>query len=156
MQPPLVVLLAGLQGAGKTTTAGKLARWLQSQNRKRVLLASADVHRPAAILQLERLAKQIDVGFFPSSADSRAEDIAANALAQARQGLYDALIVDTAGRLHVDTEMMDEVRRIDAVLGPHERLFVVDSMAGQDAVNAARAFGAALELTGRDPDQGRW
>jgi signal recognition particle subunit SRP54 len=148
VQPPLVVLLAGLQGAGKTTTAGKLARWLQSQNRKRVLLASADVHRPAAILQLERLAQQIDVGFFPSSADSRAEDIAAAALTQARQGLYDALIVDTAGRLHVDTEMMQEVRRIDAVLSPHERLFVVDSMAGQDAVNAARAFGEALELTG--------
>ncbi len=148
VQPPLVVLLAGLQGAGKTTTAGKLARWLQSQNRKRVLLASADVHRPAAILQLERLAQQIDVGFFPSSADSRAEDIAAAALTQARQGLYDALIVDTAGRLHVDTEMMQEVRRIDAVLSAHERLFVVDSMAGQDAVNAARAFGEALELTG--------
>ena len=141
-------MLAGLQGAGKTTTAGKLARWLQSQNRKRVLLASADVHRPAAILQLERLAKQVDAGFFPSSPDSKAEDIAANALVQARQGLYDALIVDTAGRLHVDTEMMDEVRRIDAALRPHERLFVVDSMAGQDAVNAARAFSAALELTG--------
>src|SRR5262245_42119602 len=148
VQPPLVILLAGLQGAGKTTTAGKLARWLQSQNRKRVLLASADVHRPAAILQLERLAKQLDVGFFPSSADSRAEDIAAGALVQARQGLYDALIVDTAGRLHVDTEMMDEVRRIDAVLHPQERLFIVDSMAGQDAVNAARAFSDALELTG--------
>lgn len=148
VQPPLVVLLAGLQGAGKTTTAGKLARWLQSQNRKRVLLASADVHRPAAILQLERLAKQLDVGFFPSSTQSKAEDIAAGALVQARQGLYDALIVDSAGRLHVDAEMMDEIRRIDAVLGPHERLFVVDSMAGQDAVNAARAFGEALELTG--------
>jgi len=148
VQPPLVVLLAGLQGAGKTTTAGKLARWLQSQNRKRVLLASADVHRPAAILQLERLAKQLDVGFFPSSTQSKAEDIAAGALVQARQGLYDALIVDSAGRLHVDAEMMDEIRRIDAVLNPHERLFVVDSMAGQDAVNAARAFGEALELTG--------
>ncbi len=148
VQPPLVVLLAGLQGAGKTTTAGKLARWLQSQNRKRILLASADVHRPAAILQLERLAKQLDVGFFPSSTQSKAEDIAAGALVQARQGLYDALIVDSAGRLHVDTEMMDEIRRIDAVLGPHERLFVVDSMAGQDAVNAARAFSEALELTG--------
>jgi signal recognition particle subunit SRP54 len=148
VQPPLVILLAGLQGAGKTTTAGKLAGWLQSQNRKRILLASADVHRPAAILQLERLAKQLDVGFFPSTADSKAEDIAAGALVQARQGLYDALIVDTAGRLHVDTEMMDEVRRIDAVLHAQERLFVVDSMAGQDAVNAARAFSDALELTG--------
>jgi signal recognition particle subunit SRP54 len=148
VQPPLVVLLAGLQGAGKTTTAGKLAHWLKAQNRKRVLLASVDVHRPAAILQLERLAKQLDVGFFPASANSKAEDIAAAALTQARQGLYDVLIVDTAGRLHVDEEMMDEVRRIDAVLSPQERLFVVDSMAGQDAVNAARAFSAALELTG--------
>jgi signal recognition particle subunit SRP54 len=148
VQPPLVVLLAGLQGAGKTTTAGKLAHWLKAQNRKRVLLASVDVLRPAAILQLERLAKQLDVGFFPASANSKAEDIAAAALTQARQGLYDVLIVDTAGRLHVDEEMMDEVRRIDAVLSPQERLFVVDSMAGQDAVNAARAFSAALELTG--------
>jgi signal recognition particle subunit SRP54 len=113
-----------------------------------VLLASADVHRPAAILQLERLAKQLDVGFFPASAEAKAEDIAAGALTQARQGLYDALIVDTAGRLHVDAEMMDEVQRIDAVLHANERLFVVDSMAGQDAVNAARAFSAALELTG--------
>ena len=148
VQPPVVVLLAGLQGAGKTTTAAKLARWFQTQNRKRVLLASADVHRPAAILQLERLAQQLEVSFYPVSASARAEDIAAAALVQARQGLYDALIVDTAGRLHVDAEMMDEVRRIDAVLTPNERLFVVDSMAGQDAVNAARAFGAALDLTG--------
>ncbi len=142
------MLLAGLQGAGKTTTAAKLARWLVAQNKKRVLLASADVYRPAAILQLERLAHQIDVAFFPSSADRKPEDIAAAALVQARQGLFDALIVDTAGRLHVDAEMMEEVRRIDRVLTPSERLFVVDSMAGQDAVNAARAFGAALELTG--------
>lgn len=146
--PPLVVLLAGLQGAGKTTTAAKLAVWLQSQGRKRVLLASADVHRPAAILQLERLAAQISAGFFPTTVQAAPEQIAAAALVQARQGLYDALIVDTAGRLHVDAEMMDEVQCIDRVLTPNERLFVVDSMAGQDAVNAARAFGAALELTG--------
>ncbi len=146
--PPLVALLAGLQGTGKTTTAAKLALWLQSQGRKRVLLASADLYRPAAILQLERLAAQVDVGFFPPPPDAAPEQIAAAALVQARQGLYDALIVDTAGRLHVDAEMMDEVRRIDRVLSPNERLFVVDSMAGQDAVNAARAFGAALELTG--------
>jgi len=145
---PLVVLLAGLQGAGKTTTAGKLAGWLVAQNKKRVLLVSADVYRPAAILQLERLAHQLNVAFFPSSADRKPEDIAAAALVQARQGLFDALIVDTAGRLHVDTEMMAEVQRIDRVLTPSERLFVVDSMAGQDAINAARAFGAALELTG--------
>jgi signal recognition particle subunit SRP54 len=145
---PLVVLLAGLQGAGKTTTAAKLALWLRAQGRKRVLLVSADVHRPAAILQLERLATQIEAGFYPTPADAVPEQITAAALAQARQGLYDALIVDTAGRLHVDEEMMQEVRRIDAALTAHERLFVVDSMAGQDAVNAARAFGAALELTG--------
>lgn len=145
---PLVVLLAGLQGAGKTTTAAKLVRWLLAQNRKRVLLASVDVHRPAAILQLERLADQVGASFFPSNAAQKPEGIAAAALAQARQGVFDALIVDTAGRLHVDAEMMEEVQRVDRVLGPTERLFVVDSMAGQDAINAARAFGAALELTG--------
>lgn len=145
---PLVVLLAGLQGAGKTTTAGKLARWLMAQNRKRVLLASADVHRPAAILQLERLADQVGATFHPADPGRKPEDIAAAALNQAHQGLFDALIVDTAGRLHVDEAMMEEVQRIDRVLTPSERLFVVDSMAGQDAVNAARAFGAALELTG--------
>jgi signal recognition particle subunit SRP54 len=122
--------------------------WLREQGRKRVLLVSVDVHRPAAILQLERLATQIGAGFFPTPADAVPEQIATAALAQARQGLYDALIVDTAGRLHVDEEMMAEVRRIDAALPAHERLFVVDSMAGQDAVNAARAFGAALDLTG--------
>jgi len=146
--PPLVVLLAGLQGAGKTTTAAKLATWLKSQGKKRVLLASVDVYRPAAVLQLERLAAQIDVGFFPVPANAIPEEIAAAALVQARQGLYDALIVDTAGRLHVDAEMMEEVRRIDRALTPNERLFIVDSMAGQDAVNAARAFGSALDLTG--------
>jgi signal recognition particle subunit SRP54 len=145
---PLVVLLAGLQGAGKTTTAAKLALWLRAQGRKRVLLVSADVHRPAAILQLERLATQIEAAFFPTPAEAVPERIAAAALAQARQGLYDALIVDTAGRLHVDAGMMEEVRRIDGALTANERLFVVDSMAGQDAVNAARAFSEALELTG--------
>src|SRR2546429_335867 len=119
-QPPVVVLLAGLQGAGKTTTAAKLARWLIERERKRVLLASTDVRRPAAMLALER----------------------------ARSGVFDALIVDTAGRLHVDESLMAEVRDIDAAVGCAERLFVVDAMAGQDAVNAARAFGAALELTG--------
>ena len=146
--PPLVVLLAGLQGAGKTTTAAKLAVWLKAQNKKRVLLASVDVYRPAAILQLERLATQIEVSFFPVPPDAKPEQIAEAALAQARQGLFDALLVDTAGRLHVDTAMMEEVQRIDRVLAPHERLFIVDSMAGQDAVNAARAFSSALELTG--------
>jgi signal recognition particle subunit SRP54 len=146
--PPLVVMLAGLQGSGKTTTAAKLAVWLKGQGKKRVLLASVDVYRPAAILQLDRLASQVDADFFAVATNALPEEIAAAALLQARQGLYDALIVDTAGRLHVDAEMMDEVRRIDHVLTPNERLFIVDSMAGQDAVNSARAFGAALDLTG--------
>jgi signal recognition particle subunit SRP54 len=149
VQPPLVVLLAGLQGAGKTTTAAKLARWLIENQRRRVLLVSTDIRRPAAILQLERLAGQVQADFLaPPAADSTAAAIAAAALARARSGVYDALIVDTAGRLHVDTELMDEVRAIDAVLGAQQRLFVVDAMSGQDALTAARAFSAALPLTG--------
>ena len=147
-QPPVVVLLAGLQGAGKTTTAAKLARWLIESQSRRVLLASTDVRRPAAMLQLERLAAQVHAGYFPPEAGAAPEAIARDALDRARNGVFDVLIVDTAGRLHVDAELMDEVRRIDAVVGSAERLFVVDAMAGQDAVNAARAFGAALDLTG--------
>ena len=147
-QPPVVVLLAGLQGAGKTTTAGKLAKWLKESERKRVLVASTDVYRPAAILQLERLAQQLEVGFFPSDPKQKPVDLASAALVEARKSLYDVLIVDTAGRLHIDDEMMQEVRAISGAVNPLETLFVVDSMAGQDAVNAARAFGAALELTG--------
>lgn len=147
-QPPFVVLLAGLQGAGKTTTAAKLARWLIESQKKRVLLVSTDVRRPAAILQLERLAAQVGAGFYQASAGTPPAQIAAEALAQAKRGLADVLIVDTAGRLHVDQELMDEARAIDRAVGSHERLFVVDAMAGQDAVNAARAFGAALDLTG--------
>jgi signal recognition particle subunit SRP54 len=147
-QPPVVVLLAGLQGAGKTTTAAKLARLLIERDRKRVLLASTDVRRPAAMLQLERLASQVQAEYFQASPGAAPADIARSALERARSGVFDALIVDTAGRLHVDTELMDEVRQIDVAVGSAERLFVVDAMAGQDAVNAARAFGAALELTG--------
>jgi signal recognition particle subunit SRP54 len=147
-QPPVVVLLAGLQGAGKTTTAAKLARRLIETERKRVLLASTDVRRPAAMLQLERLAAQVHAEYFTPQAGATPEAIASGALARARNGVFDVLIVDTAGRLHVDEELMSEVRRIDAAVGSAERLFVVDAMAGQDAVNAARAFGAALELTG--------
>jgi len=147
-QPPVVVLLAGLQGAGKTTTAGKLAKWLKESERKRVLVASTDVYRPAAILQLERLAQQLEVGFFPSDPKQKPVDLASAALVEARKSLYDVLIVDTAGRLHIDDEMMQEVRAISGAVNPLETLFVVDSMAGQDAVNAARAFGTALELTG--------
>jgi signal recognition particle subunit SRP54 len=147
-QPPVVILLAGLQGAGKTTSAGKLAKWLKENERKKVLLASTDVYRPAAILQLERLAQQLDVGFYPSDPQKPALTLAREALIEAKQSLYDVLIVDTAGRLHVDEEMMVEIREISAAVNPTETLFVVDSMAGQDAVNAARAFGNALTLTG--------
>jgi len=147
-QPPVVVLLAGLQGAGKTTTAAKLARFLIERENKRVLLASTDVRRPAAMLQLERLAGQVHAGYFPAAGDAAPAAIARAALAQAKSGVYDVLVVDTAGRLHVDEALMDEVRDIGAAVGPAERLFVVDAMAGQDAVNAARAFAAALDLTG--------
>ena len=147
-QPPVVVLLAGLQGAGKTTTAGKLARWLIESQKKRVLLVSTDIRRPAAILQLQRLAEQVGAGFFPSDGKQRPADIARDALDAARKGVYDALIVDTAGRLHVDAELMEEVKEIERAVETHERLFVIDAMAGQDAVNSARAFGSALDLTG--------
>ena len=148
VQPPQVVLLAGLQGAGKTTTAGKLARWLIERERRRVLLVSTDVRRPAAILQLQRIAETVGADFFPSSASDRPVAIAADALQAARRGVFDTLIIDTAGRLHVDEELMQEVQAIDHAVPAHQRLFVVDAMGGQDAVNAARAFGNALALTG--------
>jgi signal recognition particle subunit SRP54 len=147
-QPPVVVLLAGLQGAGKTTTAGKLARWLIESEKKRVLLVSTDIRRPAAILQLQRLSEQVGAGFFPSDAKQSPAVIAREALEAARKGVYDVLIVDTAGRLHVDAELMEEVKQIERAVETHERLFVIDAMAGQDAVNSARAFGEALDLTG--------
>lgn len=147
-QPPVVVLLAGLQGAGKTTTAGKLARWLIETHKKRVLLVSTDIRRPAAVLQLQRLAEQVGAGFFPTDVKQPPATIARAALDAARKGVYDALIVDTAGRLHVDAELMEEVKDIERAVETHERLFVIDAMAGQDAVNSARAFGEALDLTG--------
>ena len=147
-EPPVVVLLAGLQGAGKTTTAAKLGRVLMGEQKKRVLLVSTDIYRPAAITQLERLAAQIGAGFVAVAAGEQPVAIATRALGEARRGVYDVLIVDTAGRLHVDADMMAEVRAIDAAVKPHQRLFVVDGMAGQDAVNAARAFNEALDLTG--------
>ncbi|MFM8845860.1 MAG: signal recognition particle protein [Gammaproteobacteria bacterium] len=147
-QPPYVVLLAGLQGAGKTTTAAKLARWLIEARKKRVLLVSTDVRRPAAILQLQRLAEQVGAGFHAAESGGDPVAIATSALEAARQGVYDVLIVDTAGRLHVDAELMEEAKAIEAQVGAHERLFVVDAMAGQDALNSAKAFGAALDLTG--------
>jgi signal recognition particle subunit SRP54 len=147
-RPPVVILLAGLQGAGKTTTAAKLARHLKERQRKKSLLVSCDVYRPAAIDQLRTLAEQIGAGFFPSSPDQDPAEIAKAALAQARLKFFDVLIVDTAGRLHIDADMMDEVRRIHEAVSPHETLFVVDAMTGQDAANTAKAFDEALPLTG--------
>jgi signal recognition particle subunit SRP54 len=147
-QPPAVVMLAGLQGSGKTTTAAKLARRLHERERRKVLLASADVHRPAAILQLERLAQQVGAQFMQSSAGEAAADIARRAVEEGRRRHVDVVIVDTAGRLHVDDDMMREAQAVHAACRPIETLFVVDSMSGQDAVNAARAFDAALPLTG--------
>jgi len=147
-QPPVVMLLAGLQGAGKTTTAAKIAKWLKERDRKRVLLVSTDVYRPAAMLQLERLGQQLGIDVAPAEASTPPLEIARRALDEARRGLYEVLLVDTAGRLHVDETMMEEVRALARALQPVETLFIVDSMAGQDAVNAARAFGAALDLTG--------
>ena len=147
-QPPVVIFLAGLQGAGKTTTAAKLARRLIDKDKKQVMLVSVDVHRPAAILQLERLAGEVGATHCDSTADEKPEDIIDRALDQSRRLHMDVLIVDTAGRLHIDDEMMAEAVRAHARATPHETLFVVDSMAGQDAVNSARAFGELLPLTG--------
>lgn len=146
-RPPAVILLAGLQGAGKTTSAAKLARWLRERQRKQVWLASADVYRPAAIEQLERLAGEVGAGFFRGASDDPVA-IAQAAVEAARRRFADVLILDTAGRLHVDEVLMDEIKRLHDAVQPAETLFVVDSMAGQDAANAARAFGAALPLTG--------
>jgi len=147
-QPPVVILLVGLQGAGKTTTAGKMARWLRETQRKSVLLASADIYRPAAIDQLERLAEQVGVDFWRAAAGTQPADIATQARQEARRTGRDVLILDTAGRLHVDEGLMSEAAAVQAAVEPHETLFVVDSMAGQDAVNAARAFNEALKLSG--------
>jgi signal recognition particle subunit SRP54 len=147
-QPPAVILLAGLQGSGKTTTSGKLALWLRRELRKKVLLASCDVYRPAAIEQLETLARQVEAEFFPSRVGEQPVDIAQRALDHARRHYADVLIVDSAGRLAIDEAMMREVSALHAALKPVETLFVVDAMQGQDAVNTAKAFGEALPLTG--------
>ena len=147
-QPPVVVLLAGLQGAGKTTTAAKLAKRLIEKDKKRVMLVSVDIYRPAAILQLETLAKEVGAMHCSSSDKDKPVVIVDRALDDARRSHADVLIVDTAGRLHVDEEMMQEVVAIHARANAHETLFVVDSMAGQDAVNAAAAFDRSLPLTG--------
>ncbi len=147
-QPPAVVLMAGLQGSGKTTTVAKLARWLREQQRKSVMVVSCDVYRPAAIDQLQTLSKEVGAEFFPSHPGQRPVAIAEEALSAAKRRFKDVLIVDTAGRLHVDEAMMTEIRAIHGALRPIETLFVVDSMTGQDAANTARAFNDALPLTG--------
>ncbi len=146
--PPAVVLMAGLQGAGKTTTTAKLALLLKQKENKKVMVVSADVYRPAAIKQLETLAQQVGVTFQPSSSSSNPVDIVSAALAEAKRQFIDVLLVDTAGRLHIDEEMMAEIKAIHAAVNPVETLFVVDAMTGQDAANTAKAFGEALPLTG--------
>jgi signal recognition particle subunit SRP54 len=147
-QPPAVILLAGLQGSGKTTSAGKLARFIGNTTKKKVLLVSTDVYRPAAIEQLATLAKTLGVELFPSDPSQKPVDIARAALDHAKRHFFDVLIVDTAGRLAIDEAMMQEVKSLHAAVNPIETLFVVDSMQGQDAVNVARAFNEALPLTG--------
>lgn len=147
-EPPAVILMAGLQGSGKTTTTAKLGVLLKTQESKKVMVVSADVYRPAAIKQLETLAKETDLIFFESNVNQRPEDIVTAALIEARKSFCDVVIVDTAGRLHVDTAMMDEIKHLHQVCKPVETLFVVDSMTGQDAANTAKAFGDLLPLTG--------
>ncbi|MGI9142153.1 MAG: signal recognition particle protein [Fluviibacter sp.] len=147
-QPPAIILMAGLQGAGKTTTVGKLARWLKQHQKKKVMVVSCDVYRPAAIDQLKHVAEQVGASFFPSSPDQKPADIAAAAVDWARKHHEEVLIVDTAGRLAIDEAMMAEIKALHAQLDPIETLFVVDAMLGQDAVNTAKAFNEALPLTG--------
>ncbi|MEI6744502.1 MAG: signal recognition particle protein [Methylococcaceae bacterium] len=147
-QPPAIILMAGLQGAGKTTTVAKLGRWLQENNKKKVGVVSADVYRPAAIKQLEMLANEVDLVFFDSDITQKPIDIALNAIDAAKRKFLDVIIIDTAGRLHIDDEMMGEIKALHAAIKPIETLFVVDSMTGQDAANTAKAFNDALPLTG--------
>jgi signal recognition particle subunit SRP54 len=147
-QPPVILLLAGLQGAGKTTSAAKLALYLKTRHGRKVSLASLDTRRPAAILQLQRLAEQAEAGFVPTQVDQSVLSIAENAVAEARRNQADVLILDSAGRTRLDDEVLDELRVLHAQIQPQETLFVVDSMAGQDAVNVAAAFGAVMPLTG--------
>lgn len=146
--PPVIILMAGLQGAGKTTTTAKLGRWLQQNQKKKVGVVSVDVYRPAAIKQLETLANDLSLNFFESDISQNPVDIAKAAIDSAKRKFLDVLIVDTAGRLHVDADMMDEIKALHAAIKPIETLFVVDSMTGQDAANTAKAFNDALPLTG--------
>jgi len=147
-QPPAVLLMAGLQGAGKTTSVAKLALLLKNKEKKSVLVVSADIYRPAAIKQLETLAGEVDVEFFPSDISQKPVDIANAAIAHAKKKFIDVVIVDTAGRLHVDGEMMEEIKDLHSAINPVETLFVVDAMTGQDAANTAQAFNETLPLTG--------
>lgn len=147
-KPPAVVLMAGLQGAGKTTSVAKLARFLKDREKKKVLVVSADVYRPAAIEQLKTLATEIEVEFFPSTADQKPVDIANKAIDHAKKQFIDVVIVDTAGRLAIDDDMMAEIQALHKAVDPVETLFVIDAMIGQDAVNTAKAFNEALPLTG--------
>lgn len=147
-QPPAIVLMAGLQGAGKTTSVAKLARYLSEREKKKVMVVSADVYRPAAIKQLETLANEVGVNFFPSSSDQKPVDIAKAAIAEAKKMFVDVLLVDTAGRLAIDEQMMAEIKDLHSAINPVETLFVVDAMTGQDAVNTAKAFDETLPLTG--------
>ena len=146
--PPAVILMAGLQGAGKTTTVAKLAKLLKEKHKKSVMVVSADVYRPAAIKQLETVAAEVGASFFPSSVEQDPVDIANAAIKEAKIQNNDVLIIDTAGRLHIDDEMMGEIKRLHAAVNPAETLFVVDSMTGQDAANTSKAFNDALPLTG--------
>ncbi len=147
-QPPAVVLMAGLQGAGKTTSVAKLAKYLQEREKKKVLLVSADVYRPAAIKQLETLSSEVGASFFPSSTDQKPVDIAKAAIEHGKKQFYDVVMVDTAGRLAIDEDMMAEIQAVHAAIDPAETLFVVDAMTGQDAAKTAKAFNEALPLTG--------
>ncbi len=147
-QPPAVLLMAGLQGSGKTTSVAKLARLLKEREKKSVLVVSCDIYRPAAIEQLKTLANEVGVEFFSSTIDQKPVDIAQNAILHAKNHHIDVVIVDTAGRLHIDDEMMGEIKQLHSAISPVETLFVVDSMTGQDAANTAKAFGDALDLTG--------
>ncbi|KFZ30297.1 signal recognition particle [Pseudidiomarina salinarum] len=147
-QPPAVILMAGLQGAGKTTSVGKLARYLREKHKKKVLVVSADVYRPAAIKQLQTLAAEVDVEFFPSSTEQKPVAIAQAAIDYARKKFLDVVLVDTAGRTAIDEVMMTEIQQLHTAVKPIETLFVVDAMTGQDAANTAKAFSEALPLTG--------
>ncbi|MBS1230266.1 MAG: signal recognition particle protein [Proteobacteria bacterium] len=147
-QPPAIILMAGLQGAGKTTTVGKLAKLLRETQKKKVLVVSCDVYRPAAIEQLKTVAEQAGVDFFPSSPSDQPVDIARHAVDWAKRHYHDVLLVDTAGRLSIDQAMMKEIAELHAAIEPIETLFVVDAMLGQDAINTAKAFSEALPLTG--------